>query len=256
MKADIKVDVIIPNYNETKLLSRAVNSVLIQGESVNKIIIVDDGSDEETIKYLKSNFSGIEKVKVVYSARQNNPGVMRDIGLNNAVSDWIAFLDADDFWEPDKLQRQLSFAFEGNFKVVCSDAHLYRNLIKVGEIYHFDVAPKISTKSLLKENIIINSSSLIRRECFEKIGGYPREHYLRGVEDYSAWLRLSVYFRIGFLNETLVNYEDQVNSLGKQGNPIHRNIAIFDFIFWSKRNGSLNSRLYSKYYLIRVLGRV
>lgn len=254
--ADIKVDVIIPNYNETKLLSRAVNSVLIQGELVNKIIIVDDGSDEETIQYLNSNFSGIEKVKVVHSVRKNNPGVMRDIGINHAVSDWIAFLDADDFWEPDKLRRQVSFAFEGNFKVVCSDAYLYRNLTKVGEIYHFDVTPKISTKSLLRENIIINSSSLIRRECFEKIGGYPREHYLRGVEDYSAWLRLSVYFRIGFLNETLVNYEDQVNSLGKQGNPILRNIAIFDFLFWSKQNGTLYSRVYSKYYLIRVLGRV
>ena len=255
MISNIKVDVIIPNYNETKLLSRAVNSVLIQGDSVNKIIIVDDGSDEETIRYLHSNFSGIEKVNVVYSARQNNPGIMRDIGINHSVSDWIAFLDADDFWEPDKLQRQLSFASEGNFKVVCSDANLFRNLIKVGQIYDFDVKPKISTKSLLRENIIINSSSLIRRECFEKIGGYPREHYLRGAEDYSAWLRLSVYFRIGFLNEALVNYEDQVNSLGKQGNPNLRNIVIFDFIFWSKHQASLYTRLYSKYYLFKVLGR-
>ena len=256
MKNDFRVDVIIPNYNETKLLSRAVNSVLIQGEFVNKIIIVDDGSDEETIQYLHSNFSNVEKVKVVFAARRNNPGVMRDIGIGHADSDWIAFLDADDFWEPDKLQRQLRFALDGNFDVVCSDAHLFQNFTKVGQIYHFDVVPKISTKSLLKENIIINSSALIRRDCFERIGGYPREHYLRGVEDYSTWLRLSAYFRIGFLNETLVNYEDQLNSLGKQGNPILRNIAIFDFIFWSKQNASLYIRMYSKYYLIRVLGRI
>jgi glycosyltransferase involved in cell wall biosynthesis len=252
---DIKVDVIIPNYNETLLLSRAVESVLIQGGAVNKIIIVDDGSDEETLRYLNSNFSSIDKIQIVYSARRNHPGMMRDIGINQSNSDWIAFLDADDFWEPNKLRKQISFALEGNFEVVCSDANLFQNFVKVGQIYQFDVAPKIKTKRLLKENIIINSSSLIKRDCFQKIGGYPKEYYLRGVEDYSAWLRLSVHFRIGFLNETLVNYEDQVNSLGKQQNPILRNIAIFDFIFWSKRRASLYVHIYSKYYLLRVLGR-
>ena len=255
MTTDIKVDVIIPNYNETKLLSRAVDSVLNQGKVVNKIIIVDDGSDKETLQYLKSNFYNIDKIQIVYSARQNHPGVMRDIGLIHSVADWIAFLDADDFWEPDKLRKQIDFAIENNFEIVCTNAHLFRDFVKVGLIYQFDVMPEIKTKGLIKENIIINSSSLIRRDCFQKIGGYPKEYYLRGVEDFSAWLRLSVYFRIGFLNEALVNYEDQVNSLGKRQNPILRNIAIFDFIFWSKHQASTYIRLYSKYYLLRVLGR-
>lgn len=255
MISDIKVDVIIPNYNETALLSRAVGSVLAQGAIVNKLIIVDDGSDEKTLQYINTEFSGIDIIEIVYSTRQNHPGAMRDIGISHASSDWIAFLDADDFWEPLKLEKQLSFALKNNFKVVCSDAHLFRNFVKVDQIYHFDINPKINTRSLLKENIIINSSSLVRRDCFQKIDGYPREYYLRGVEDYSAWLKLSVHFRIGFLNESLVNYEDQPNSLGKRQNPILRNIAILDFIFWSKRHSSLYVRLYSKYYLFRVLGR-
>ena len=255
MNTNLKVDVIIPNYNETRLLSRAVDSVLIQGEIVRRIIIVDDGSDEETLNYLNSNISNVDKVQIIFSARQNHPGVMRDMGINNSNSDWIAFLDADDFWEPDKLQKQLDFAFKNNFQVVCSDAYLYRNFTKVGQIYKSDKKPIINTKSLLKENTIINSSSLIKRDCFKKINGYPKEYYLRGVEDYSAWLRLSAHFRIGYLNETLVNYEDQANSLGKQQNPILRNIAIFDFIFWSKSRAPLFIQLYSKYYLFRVLGR-
>lgn len=256
MITNIKVDVIVPNYNETILLSRAVDSVLIQGKVVSKIIIVDDGSDEETLQYLDSNFSGIDNIQVVYSARQNHPGVMRDIGLNHANSDWIAFLDADDFWEPEKLLKQIDFAIENNFQIVCSDANLYRNLVKVKRIYQFDIAPKITTRSLLKDNIIINSSSLVRRDCFTIIGGYPKEYYLRGVEDYSVWLRLSVFFRIGFLNEALVNYEDLASSFSKQQNSFLRNIAIFDFIFWSKHQASLFVRLYSKYYTFRVLGRV
>jgi teichuronic acid biosynthesis glycosyltransferase TuaG len=204
MTIDTKVDVIIPNYNETVLLSRAVESALNQGKIVNKVIVIDDGSDENTIKYLTSKFSGIDKIQIVFSARHNHPGVMREIGINHSDSEWIAFLDADDFWEPDKLRKQLRFAFENNYQVVCSNAHLYRNLEKVGQIYQFGVRPEINTQSLLKENIIINSSSLTRRECFQKIGGYPKEYHLRGVEDYSAWLRLSVHFKIGFMNESLL----------------------------------------------------
>jgi glycosyltransferase involved in cell wall biosynthesis len=255
MTFDTKVDVIIPNYNETLLLSRAIDSVLIQGEIVNKIIIVDDGSDEKTIQYLNSKFSGIDGIQVVYSVRHNHPGVMRDIGVNNSDSEWIAFLDADDFWEPDKLRTQLAFATQNGYQVVCSDANIYRNLEKVGRIYQFNVGPRINTWRLLKENIIINSSSMMRRECFQKIGGYPREYYQRGVEDYSLWLRLSAHFKIGFVNEPLVNYEDQLNSLGKKQNVNLRNIAILDFIFWSKNRTSKLVRLYSSYYLLRVIGR-
>ena len=256
MKTDLKVDVIIPNFNETVLLSRAVESVLIQGNVVNKLIIVDDGSNEKTLQYLKSNFSAGDKIQVIFSARKNHPGIMRDVGINHSDSEWIAFLDADDFWEPGKLLRQLNFAMENNFQVVCSNAHLFRNFVKVGQFYNFNIRPKITTKSLLKENIIINSSSLVRRDCFQKIGGYPTDYYLRGVEDYSTWLRISVHFKIGFLNETLVNYEDQPNSLGKQQTAYLRNIAILDFIFWSKHEASLYVRLFSKYYLARILGGV
>lgn len=255
MTVDAKVDVIIPNYNETLLLSRAVDSVISQGKIVNRVIIVDDGSDEKTIQYLNSKFSGIDRIQVVHSIRHNHPGVMREIGINLSDSEWIAFLDADDFWEPDKLRKQLAFAIENKYQVVCSDANLYRNLEKIGRIYHFEVEPKISTWQLLQENIIINSSAVVRRECFQKIGGYPREFHHRGVEDYSLWLRLSTHFEIGFINEPLVNYEDQIDSLGKKQNVNLRNVAILDFIFWSKSRAPKLIKLYSKYYLLKVIGR-
>ena len=255
MTTELKVDVIIPNYNQTKLLLRAVNSALDQGKIINKIIIIDDGSDAETIEFLNSKFFRIDKIQIIFSERQVNPGAMRNIGLNNASSDWIAFLDADDYWEQGKIQKQMNFALENNFQVVCSNAHLDRNFAEINPIYHFKHEPKISTKTLLKENIIINSTVLIKRNCFQKIGGYPSEHHLRGVEDYSSWLRISVYFRIGFLNETLANYQDSENSFSKQQNQILRDIAIYDFVFWSKTKASLFIRLYSKYYVCRVLGR-
>jgi glycosyltransferase involved in cell wall biosynthesis len=255
MTTNIKVDVIIPNYNETSLLLRAVNSVIEQGEIINKIIIVDDGSDENTIQFLRSTFLDNDRIQIILSDRQVNPGAMRDLGLNHSMSDWVAFLDADDFWEQDKLQKQMKFALENHFQVVCSNANLVRNFVRVKPIYQFDYEPKISTKSLLRENVIINSTVLIKRDCFQKIGGYPKEHHLRGVEDFSAWLRISVYFKIGFLNEALVNYQDSEDSFGKQQNRILRDIAIYDFLFWSKGNASMFTRLYSKYYVFRVLGR-
>lgn len=250
-----RVDVIIPNYNETVLLSRAVNSVIHQGEVVNQIIIVDDGSDEEVIRYINSSFAGNDKIQILISARKNHPGVMREIGIKHSQAEWIAFLDADDFWEVDKLQKQIKFARENNFQIVCSDANLYRNFERVKQIYQFNVAPKISTFSLLRENIIINSSSLVQRECINSIGGYPQDYHLRGVEDYSVWLRLSIDFRIGFLNEALVNYEDLEKSFGKQQSVHLRIFAILDFLFWSKNKTSLFVRLYSKFYLFRILKR-
>jgi glycosyltransferase involved in cell wall biosynthesis len=255
MKITPKVDVIIPNYNETELLLRAVNSVLTQGEIINKIIIIDDGSNKRTIQYLNFHISVIDRVQIIFSERLVNPGAMRQLGLNHSTSDWIAFLDADDFWEQDKIQKQINFALKNNFQVVCSNANLYKNSEKVKPVYQFNLEPKISTKNLLKENIIINSTILIKKECFQKIGGYPKEHHLRGVEDYSAWLRVSVYFSIGFLNETLVNYQDTENSFGKQQNRILRDLAIYDFVFWSKCNASICVRWYAKYYLCRILGR-
>ena len=255
MTIEPKVDVIIPNYNETDLLMRAVDSVLKQGEVINKIIIIDDGSNEKTIHYLNFHISVMDKVQIIFSERLVNPGAMRQIGLNHATSVWVAFLDADDFWEQDKIERQINFALKNNFQVFCSNANLYKNFVKTKPIYQFNLEPKISTKNLLKENIIINSTILVKRECFQKIGGYPKEHHLRGVEDYSAWLRVSVYFRIGFMNETLVNYQDSENSFGKQQNRILRDIAVYDFVFWSKCKASVFVRWYAKYYLCRVLGR-
>lgn len=252
---NIKVDVIIPNYNQTELLTRAVESALIQGETINKIFIIDDGSSQETNQYLTDNFCDEEKVKIIRSSRYGHPGIMRDIGLSHSSSEWIAFLDADDFWELNKIDKQLKFAAENDFKVVCSNGYLSRNSIKIKRMHEIDSAPKISTKSLLRDNLIINSSTLIKRDCFQKIGGYPKEYYLRGVEDFSTWLRLSVHYRIGFLNENLVNYEDLEGSFSKQQNPELRNIALIDFVFWSKGRSSYFARLYLKYCLFRVLGR-
>lgn len=251
----IQVDVIIPNYNQTTLLSRAVESALIQGDAINKIIIIDDGSNQETIEYLSHYFSGHEKINVIQSTRYNHPGIMRELGLRNSDSEWVAFLDADDFWESKKIERQLKFAIENNFDMVSSNGYIFRDSIKVKRMYEFESAPRITTKSLFEENIIINSSTLIRRDCFQKIGGYSTEYHLRGVEDFSTWLKVSVHFRIGFLNEELVNYEDLKDSFSKQQNPALRNIALMDFLFWSKGRTSALARIYSKFYLCRVLGR-
>jgi glycosyltransferase involved in cell wall biosynthesis len=250
-----KVDVIIPNYNQTNLLARAIESALIQGDTINQIIIVDDGSSEETLEYLIDKFSCVQKIKIIRSARYSHPGIMRDIGLINSNSEWIAFLDADDFWEPGKIDRQLKFALENNFKVICSNGYVCKNSVRIKRFYEFDTFSKISTRILIKDNLVVNSSTLINRECFQKIGGYPRDYHLRGVEDFATWLRLSVYFQIGFLDEDLVNYEDLEDSFSKQQNSELRNIALLDFAFWSKGQVSPFSRVFLKFYLIKVLIR-
>ena len=85
MTTELKVDVIIPNYNQTKLLLRAVNSALDQGKIINKIIIIDDGSDAETIEFLNSNFFRIDKEKSIEKFKSLFGGIKKKIYEYNKI---------------------------------------------------------------------------------------------------------------------------------------------------------------------------
>ena len=199
-KRDFRVSVVIPSRNRLAYLPRAISSVLNQSFVVQEIIIIDNDSSDETISYVKKKF---KKVKVI---KENKIGVShaRNLGIKNSSYEWIAFLDSDDEWMPDKINKQFSFLKKVNFKL---------QLVHTNEIWIKNGLLKNQKKKHLKkggyifENCldicrISPSSVLINKLLFKKFGLFDTKFKI--CEDYELWLRLSSKIEIGYLNEPLI----------------------------------------------------
>jgi glycosyltransferase involved in cell wall biosynthesis len=200
----ILVSVIIPTYNTGKFLAQAVQSVLEQTYRRYEVIVVDDGSTDETKGVLRA-FDG----HIRYLYQQNRgPSAARNAGITVAEGQYICFLDADDWWVPNKLEAQADFlTCHRDIGLVFSDeeeveAHkvFSRSLLAKRRFY-----PEIVTgrpiqeafRKLLIENFIPTSTVMARRECFVKAGLFDES--LRVVEDRDMWLRIAANFGIAGL---------------------------------------------------------
>lgn len=213
-----KISVIIPTYNCFSYIKEAVDSVLNQTYQNIEIIIVDDGSTDNTMQLLTPYSSQIK-----YIHQQNRgPSAARNTGIRAAQGEWIAFLDADDIWLPNKLEKQILLAEEKNeldviftdFYYLCENGKNFK--YRTGFEYHSSIKKLLTKKvsssgkiitgeifsSILKDFFINFSTVLIRRRCFEATG--ELDESLLIAEDLQLWLRLSKQFKFGFIDECLV----------------------------------------------------
>lgn len=169
------VSVIIPAYNAARTLRVAVDSCLKQSIPPLEIIIIDDGSADQTFE-LATSLSGPIRV-----LRQKNagPGAARNAGARIALGKWLAFLDADDWWMPNKLERQLALAADPSVDIV----HTRTNRS------HSHIPPLLTFDDLWQRNWISNSSSMIRKSLFLSLGGFDEHPDMFVCEDYNLWLR-------------------------------------------------------------------
>ena len=169
------VSVIIPAYNAAAHIARAIDSVLAQSTPPLEIIVVDDGSTDDTAELVARRYPQVTCV------RQDNRGCgqARNTGCTAARGDWLAFLDADDAWLPAKLEKQLALSVDPRVAVVNA-----RRATRLG----FELGTAISFDTLWHSNVLIVSSTLVRRGAFEAVGGFWAERY---CEDYHLWLRLA-----------------------------------------------------------------
>jgi len=201
------ISIVLPTFNRAKTIGRAINSLLEQTYQDYEIIIVDDASEDETEEIVKG-FAD-EKTRYIRCKQNKGPGAARNLGIQESRGKFIAFQDSDDEWLPEKLEKQIKvfFAAEPELGVVYSDM---ARITKDGsEIYY--KSPIIQqdriidpvTKYYAVYGIGIQST-LIRKECFEKAGGF-NENFLR-FEDGELFIRLSKYYRFHHLPEILVKY--------------------------------------------------
>jgi len=195
----VRVSVIIPTHNRAGLLQEAIESVLAQDFTDYELIVVDDGSSDNTHQVI-----GPYAASLCY-VYQENRGVSaaRNRGISLAKGEFIAFLDSDDLWLKKKLSRQLAF-FEANpFAQVCYTEEVwYRHGRRVNpKLKHRKYSGWIFEQSL-PLCIVSPSSVMLRRETLDKVGLF--DETLPVCEDYDMWLRLARDYPIYLIEEPLI----------------------------------------------------
>ncbi len=207
----MKISVIIPTYNRKKTLARAIQSVINQSLSPFEILIIDDGSNDGTEEWVKEKF---QNIKYIY---QNNRGVSsaRNIGIENANGDWVAFLDSDDEWLPNKLHEQVK-TIESNPKIKFFHTNeiWIRNGVRVNQMKKHKKYGGYIFEKCLDICRVSPSSVLIQKEVFDNIGVFDES--LRVCEDYDLWLRITSKYPVVFLDLPLIyKYGGHADQLSK-----------------------------------------
>jgi glycosyltransferase involved in cell wall biosynthesis len=186
------VSIVMPTYNHANYISLAVDSVRSQTYTNWELIIVDNFSDDGTLDLIK-NYSQDARVKLL---QINNDGIVaksRNMGINNAAGSWVAFLDSDDVWFPNKLQT-ISTYLNDRSDLIYHHLNVFDENSKVlrrKKIRSRKLDSPILKDLLLNGNTIATSSVVVRKRCLLEIGGMNESKELIGTEDYSTWLRIS-----------------------------------------------------------------
>ena len=212
----MKVSVIIPTFNRLSLISRAIDSVLKQTLKPFEIIVVDDGSSDNTSTLIKNNYKSVKLIK------QKNLGVSkaRNVGIKNSSGDWIALLDSDDEWKKNKLEVQIKSLSEHDYYSVCHTNEIWiRNGTRVNQKKrHQKYGGHIFDKCL--DICRISPSSIIfQKNIINEVGWFDEN--LSICEDYDLWLRITANFKILFIDKPLIiKYGGHSDQLSKSVNGI------------------------------------
>ncbi len=209
------ISVIIPTYNYGRFLSEAVDSALVQSYPALEIIVVDDGSTDDTPRIVSAYGDRICTI------RQDNQGVgaARNAGMAAARGEYIAFLDSDDIWKPEKLEREIAlFEADPGLGLVHCGAESFDNAGKTLSILMSGMEGWVAPELLRLDREVITapgSATLVPKRVADEIGGFdPR---LQPSEDWDFCYRIAVRYRVGFVPEVLVRYR-------LHGKGIHLNI--------------------------------
>ena len=204
------VAAVIPTFNRASLVSRAIDSVMRQTFLPSEIIVVDDGSTDNTEDLISEKYHSVSYLKT------ENRGVSaaRNIGIKATKSEWIAFLDSDDEWLPQKLEKQIAkISNQHNYKIIHCEEIWFRNGRRVNpKIKHKKYGGYIFEKCL-PLCVISPSAVVIHRDIFQELGCF--DETLPACEDYDLWLRICSKYPVLFVDEPLIKkfggHDDQLS---------------------------------------------
>ena len=219
-----RVSVIIPAYNAAPYLAESIESVLAQTYKNYEILVVNDGSSDETISVAKKFEPHIK----LFSQENGGPASARNLAIKYAAGEYLAFLDSDDFWLPDTLMAQVEY-LDSNPQIglVYGEAIMFtqdgvdrRIINKIG--YPYDS----SLRNLLFGNFIPTPTVMLRRVCVEKVGVLKVSSGLAVAEDYEYWLRIAKNYPIAGIARPLAYRRLHQDNLLGNGQDIEKGLTF------------------------------
>jgi len=224
------VSVIIPTYNSANYIEETVQSVFAQIYTDYEVIVINDGSTDHTLDIL-------EKYKdrlTVLTKSNGGPASARNEGIRESNGQFIAFLDADDIWKPNKLELQVAFMQQNRDIGYCyANAECFSVTKDGNRVHRRDLICSISGMVFREQfwsNFIVNSTVMVRRTCLDEIGLLDESKKLIGAEDYDLWLRLNRKFALGNIAVILAEYRLREDSLVGESyeKAFHKHVFIYN----------------------------
>lgn len=232
----MNVSVITPAYNSSATIRASLESAIHQSYPVYEIIVVNDGSKDNTCEIVQDVIHQYPNISIHFIDKENQgPSIARNLGVEKATGDLIAFLDSDDVWLKGKLKAQVEI-FKSNPEIAL-----------VGGLYKTNktTSPEfkmISFNQLLLSNVFFTSATVVRRSVFNSVKPFRIDK--KYSEDYNLWLRILAQFKGGVLQENVFTYasETGINSEGLSGN------------LWLMEKGELDN--YKEMYQLKYISLV
>ena len=208
MNRTVPVTVVIPAFNAAQYLAVTLDSVLQQTHVPEATVVVDDGSTDDTAAIAKR--AGATVITQV----RKGPGAARNRGIEAATTEFVAFLDADDWYAPDKLERAVKLLDELQAACVCTDAWIVRGDRIEGRKNQRRRVPSVLTlERLLQGNPVVCSTVVARTAAVRAAGNFDEHPDLVATEDFDLWLRMSQREPLAYVHEPLTFYRVHAGSL-------------------------------------------
>jgi len=208
MSRNARVTVVIPAWQAAEFLAQTLESLRTQTTPPESVIVVDDGSTDDTPRI------AIEGGATLLRQDRRGPGAARNRGVAHATTEFVAFLDADDWYAPDKLERSIGLLDKLSAACLATDAWVVRgDRIHGRKNQRRHVPSVLTTERLLKASPVICSSVIARRSAVLAVGGFDEHPDLIATEDFDLWLRMSEREPLAYLGEPLTFYRAHQGSL-------------------------------------------
>lgn len=221
MENNCLVSIIMPAYNASDYIQEAINSIIAQTFTDWELIIIDDGSTDNTAEIIKKNIKKEHRIKYFYQQNEKQSKA-RNLGITHAHGVYIAFLDADDICFPERFAKQVAFLEANHDIVVCGS---WFSIIGSDRIIKLPEHHEAIKLALLKGNCIAHSSVMARKKILDEFS-VVFEGSKEPAEDYDLWVRLVLKGKLHNLQEVLLDYRTHSNQLSKKQNIKQKQSAL------------------------------
>ena len=233
------VSVIIPTWNRAPTIIAAISSALGQSHPPLEVLVCDDASTDGTEAVVRG--IGDPRVRWLPGPRGGRPAIPRNRGIAAACGEWLAFLDSDDEWLPDKLRQQFSVVSKLGVDAVCSNTWRVVPGVEARTPLLPPNDARLTWSDLARRNQVHCSSAVVRRSLFGAAHGFPESPELKVGEDYALWLRIATQTDFAYIGQPLMVYlDDPGNSVRADSLDgwSERVVVLRDFLTWSDDAGA------------------